>query len=135
MYVGGSNDGAVCPTTLTVHTNVPLHAKVLLLPLAGLMDLGVAFLRAILGGAGSRKNRGVHNGIGLECHAAVLWSPADFGKQWFTQFLLLLKVTDFDRRGGVRYGFASKIDADKTAETGAVIKCYSRAKSAKLNQC
>jgi hypothetical protein len=71
VRIGRRGRDGVHQARIGIHANVGLHAKVPLVAFFGLVHLGVAGTRAVLGGAGCRDQRGVDDGAGLEHQAAI----------------------------------------------------------------
>jgi hypothetical protein len=76
-------------STLAVHADVQLHAKVPLLAFARLVHLRVARIAIIHGGTGRTNDGGVHDGACVDLEAASLQFLADLGKLCFAQFVIV----------------------------------------------
>ena len=74
--------------------NVRLHAKVPLVTLLAGVHLRVAGFVVVLGGAGSRYERGVHHGAGLEQQTALDQQVINGGQDLFGQLVLFQSMAE-----------------------------------------
>ena len=124
VNVGCGDHRAVAQSRLTVHTDVQLHTEIPLLPLAGLVHLGVSGLVGVLGGAGRADDGGVHDGAGVDFDAARLQFHAHACEQGFAQLVVVEQAAEPEHGGGVGHGLATQVDANEAAQAGTVVQGF-----------
>jgi hypothetical protein len=105
---------------VAVNANVHLHTEVPLLAIARLMHLGVSLVGCILGRAGRTNDGGVHDRARAHLHPTSLRYLAHFGKQLFSQLVLLQQPTKLQQRRAVRYPLAPQVNAHESAQGRAI---------------
>ena len=93
-----------------------------LVALFGLVHLGIARLRLVLGRGRGGDDRGIDDCALAHQQPALRQHRADLVKQAFGQLVLLQPVTEVQHRRRVRHRVAVQIDAGKAAQCLAVVK-------------
>ncbi len=123
MHVGRGDHCAVHKPGLAVYADVHLHAEVVLLALAGLVHLGIALLVLVLRGTGRADDRRVHDGARTDLQAPGLQHLAHLGEQRLAELVRLQQASELQQRRGIRYAFASQVDAHEPSQGRAIEQC------------
>ena len=96
-----------------VHTDVDFHAEVPLVPLLGLVHLGISLSLLVLGGAGSCDQGGIDDRSLLHGHAVGLEVSLHCLKDLLPEIVPLQQVAESEDRGFIRDPLADLVDAGK----------------------
>ena len=111
----------LCTTArLFIHTNVGLHAEVMLVAFLGLVHFRVAFTVLVLGGVRRINQRRIYDDALAQGQASVALIAINDGQNSGSQFVFLLQPTEVGNRGFVRN--ALQIQPSKLAQNGGVIQ-------------
>lgn len=99
-----------------------LHAEEVLLPLLGLVHLGIALALVVLGRAWRRDDGGIHDGADADLHALALQNLADLGEQGCAQLVLVVleQAAELQQRRTVGHTLAAQVNAHEAAQRRAV---------------
>ena len=122
VRVGGRAHHRVHQATVSVHANVRFHAKVPLIALLGLVHLGVACARAVLGGTGRGNQGGIDHGAGLEQQATLRQHGVDGGEDLRTQVVRFEQVAKAQDGALVRQARDAHVEPGKLAVQRDVVQ-------------
>ena len=120
--VGRGADHAVDQTRLGIHARVHLHPEVPLVPVLGLVHLGVALAVLVLRGTWRGNDGGVHHRALAHQQPTLGEVRVDLGQHGRRQVVLLKQAAELQQRRGVGHVLPPKVDADELSYGMAVVQ-------------
>jgi hypothetical protein len=113
MDIGGCGRHGMNQLGLAIHPNMDLHAKMPLVPLLGLMHLGIPLLLAILRRTRRADDRGVDNGASAYLQPLRRQRLPDPSKALLAQLVRFQEMPELADRGLIGHGLAAQINPDE----------------------
>jgi len=124
--IGGGGDEAVDSPVFPVHSDMDLHAEVVLVSLLRGVHVGIPLLVLVLRGGRGVDDGGVHDGPFREPQTLLLEVGVDFLKDPLTESMGLEKMAELADGGLVGNRFVSEVDSDEAPHGFHVVKGFFR---------